>query len=154
MAALVDGLLVLAAMLFVKHLAADGPLQTRYHLLNKGRLLHPGGLAHAGVHVGLSAVCLALWFVSFAPAGFALQHAIIAFLLLLAIEFVLHYTIDYTKCRLDAHLQLSTTEVDDLGQRRTTIHGSAFFIAFLSDQTAHSLTYIGMLAVLHQFVTA
>lgn len=152
MEALVQGLLALGALLFAKHLLADGPLQTPYHLANKGRLLHPGGLAHAGVHTALSALCFGVWHVLFAPASFGVAEALPVFAMLLALEFVLHYLIDFTKCQFDARFQLSTTVIADDGRRLTTIEGGAFFIAFLCDQTAHSLTYIGMLAVLAHHV--
>lgn len=152
MEALVQGLLALGAMLFAKHLVADGPLQTPYHLANKGRFLHPGGLAHAGVHTALSALCLGVWYLVFAPASFTPEHAAPVLGLLLAVEFVLHYVIDFAKCQFDARFRLSTTVIADDGRRLTTIEGGGFFIAFLCDQTAHSLTYIGMLAVLAHYV--
>jgi hypothetical protein len=40
-------LLVVLAMLQVKHVVCDHPLQSRYQLQNKGTYGHPGGILHA-----------------------------------------------------------------------------------------------------------
>lgn len=146
----IDSLMILAAMLFLKHLCADGPLQTSWQLANKGKLLHPGGFAHAGVHVALTGLCLALWYVAFASETLAASTAAELFALILAIEFVVHYLVDWTKCAFDARLELSHSEVGPDGQRRLVIQGGGFFYAFLADQTAHSLTYIAIIAVIGQ----
>ena len=49
--------------LIVKHYAADFLLQTDYQYINKGKLLHPGGLLHAGVTIAATAVVLLLFHV-------------------------------------------------------------------------------------------
>ena len=56
-----DTLMALAALLFIKHLAADGPLQTSYQVRYKGDFLHPGGLLHSSIHAFLTIVCLFAW---------------------------------------------------------------------------------------------
>lgn len=148
----IDSLMILAAMLFMKHLFADGPLQTPYHLANKGKFLHPGGFAHAGVHAGLSAICLVVWAALIAPLSADVTRVATLVLALFVVEFVIHYMIDYTKCAFDSRYNLSTVEVGADGRRRLTIEGGAFFYAFLADQTAHSLTYIGMIACVARLV--
>lgn len=147
---LVESLLVLTAMLFVKHFLADGPLQTPYQLAGKSKLLHPGGLAHAGIHAGLTGLCLAFWAALLAPAGVDLFGLFgFAALVLLPLEFVVHYLIDYAKCAVDALGRWSTTEIRPDGARLIVIEKcDAYFIAFLVDQLAHAITLIGLVALL------
>ena len=56
-----SSIFALGALLFLKHFLGDGPLQTSWQVRNKGRLGHPAGLTHAGIHVLGSAGALALW---------------------------------------------------------------------------------------------
>lgn len=135
--------MVLGAMLFVKHLLADGPLQTDYQVANKGRFLHVGGLAHAGTHILGTAICFVAWQFLCAPAT-----AAIVLIGVLAAEFVLHYAIDYAKCRVDREGNWSEAQVGPDGRRVLVIRDKMFFTVFLADQMAHSLTYVAMLYVL------
>lgn len=134
----IESLAALAAALFVKHLLADGPLQTPYQLANKGRFLHPGGLLHSGLHVGFTGVVLLLWG---ALVGRLSDVAALLSFILIA-EFVIHYTTDWLKCRADTHFAWSCTEITADGAKRFYITDSMYFIAFLMDQTVHSLTYV------------
>jgi hypothetical protein len=119
-------LTVLAALaLFqVKHLLADFVLQTEGMVRDKARYGARGGLAHAGVHVALSAPVL-VW----------LAPGLWIVLAVLAAEFVLHYHIDWAKARLSRRWP-------DGPETRLywAFHGI--------DQALHQLTYIGILLVL------
>ena len=132
--------MVLAALLFVKHLFADGPLQTRYQLRYKGDFLHPGGLLHAFIHVFLTLVCFVIWF-----AGYEIPIEREALLLLVAIvilEFVTHYMADWLKVQADRRFRWSKVKVEEDGSVALVILSSNYFVAFLADQTVHSLTYV------------
>lgn len=132
-----NALMILAALLVVKHFIADGPLQTDYQVRHKGVWGHPGGLLHAGAHVGLSAVCFALWGALVDP-----PVSVSFVLFLLAGEFVVHYLIDYSKCRIDSKFGWSSRGGDDA---YVTVHDKAFFFSFLADQALHQLTYVAMI---------
>ena len=69
--------------------------------------------------------------------------------ILLPLEFVVHYLIDYTKCVVEARYRWATTEVRPDGARLIVIeHADAYFIAFLVDQLAHAMTLIGLVSIL------
>ena len=137
-----EPLMVLAALLFVKHLFADGPLQTRYQLRHKGDFLHPGGLLHTFIHVALTVFCFVLWFAYYDlgidRAALLLLTAIVVF------EFVTHYMADWLKVQADRRFKWSTVRVAEDGSVTVEIHSSAYFVAFLTDQTVHSLTYVAI----------
>lgn len=115
-------LLALLLGLQLKHLAADFVLQTRYMLAGKGRYGHPGGLAHAGLHGGLSVVVLAV-------AGVpAMSVAVIAL-----VEALAHYHIDWSKARWTAGQALTSAQPQ-------------FWIAIGIDQCLHQVTYLLMVA--------
>lgn len=137
----IASLMVLAAMLFVKHLIADGPLQTRYQVANKGRFLHPGGLLHAGTHAALTALCLAIWA---GASGVDASAAAPLFAGVVGLEFVVHYLVDWTKCQTERRFDWSARATDPSGRPVLQIYSPMYFIAFLADQTAHSLTYVGI----------
>lgn len=107
----------------LKHLAADYLLQTPFMLTGKGRYGHPGGVAHAAIHGGLSAVLLLL-------AG--LGAGLIAGLVLA--EVVLHYHLDWGKEQWLRRHALTTAE-------------PRFWMALGVDQFLHQLTYLAMLAL-------
>lgn len=136
-------LMVLAALLFVKHLIADGPLQTRYQVINKGKFMHPGGLIHAGVHVALTGVCLALWAALFGVRSEDLSGGYAIFAVVLIAEYIVHYCVDWSKCRLDSRFRWSSVAAGSQGEY-LCIHDVKFFYAFLADQTMHSLTYVAI----------
>ena len=152
----IESFAILLALLFVKHFAADGPLQTPYQLANKGVWMHPGGLLHAGAHTGLSALAITVWGLLFAPAqaDFLTLMAVLAdaawgLLQSKPFEFVAHYLVDYAKCAYDARGKLSRLEIGADGVKRLVIDRTdAYFIAFLADQLMHALTMIAMVVIL------
>jgi hypothetical protein len=117
-------LLVVLAILQVKHAICDYPLQTLYQLQNKGSYGHPGGIIHAGLHViGTATVFLAV------TPTFWLGVAI------LAGEFVFHYHVDWAKDRwIRKH---GYTAVD-----------RQFWWAIGFDQLLHHLSYLAIAAIL------
>ena len=114
-------------MLFVglelKHLVADYFLQPGCMLAGKGNFAMPGGYAHAGVHVALSAVVLLL-------AGVSLP----TMALLVAAEFVVHYLLDYSKISYSRGVHVDTNP-----RRFWALHGI--------DQFGHQLTYAVIILV-------
>ena len=133
-------LMALAVMLFLKHLLADGPLQTSYQVKHKGTFLHPAGLMHAFIHAALTVVCLIAWATYYAiDLGFVTLLLIAA---LAAAEFVIHYFADFAKVQVDRRFKWSRMEITENGEAALVIVDNQFFIAFLVDQTIHSLTYI------------
>ena len=148
--AVIHDFMVLAALLFVKHLLADGPLQTRYQLANKGRLLHPGGLLHAGIHAGFTGICLLVW-LWMTPLTLDWATAS-GFGGLLVVEFVVHYAADFTKVRLDRKFAWSSVEVGEGGDAALRITSSFYFFSFLADQTIHSLTYLWIIYAVSDLV--
>jgi len=132
--------MALAVMLFLKHLLADGPLQTTYQVKHKGTFLHPAGLLHAFIHSGLTVLCLIAWAIVYSvELGFAPLLLIGA---MAASEFVIHYLADFAKVQVDRRFKWSRVEVNENGEAALVIIDNQFFIAFLVDQTIHSLTYI------------
>lgn len=103
-----------------KHFIADYLLQFDWMVAEKGDLRKLGGYAHAGTHVIGSAIVLFL-------AGIR-PSAIIA---LLIAEFVIHYTLDYSKVRYSKDVTL-----DQSPQKYFALHGL--------DQYFHHLTYLAM----------
>lgn len=145
--ALTHSLLILLALLFVKHFFADGPLQTSKQVANKGKWLHPDGFAHAGTHAALSGVCILLWSALFSSEISAGGLAALLGALLPA-EFVVHYMIDFSKCALERNTDWSHVETGADGKRRLVIESDRFFFSFLLDQLGHALTYVAMVALL------
>lgn len=137
-------LMALAAMLFVKHLLADGPLQSDNQVRHKGDFLHPAGLLHSSIHALLTVVCLLAWIWTHA-VPLLLEPVPLAVIVATG-EFVVHYTTDLTKVRIDRRFNWSRIEVGEDGQVSLRITSNKFFIAFLADQTVHSLTYLAIVA--------
>ena len=118
------GMVLLALTLFAaKHFIADFALQTEGMVRGKRVYGHPGGLAHAGVHMLGSLPALAV--IGLAP---------VAMLLLVVAEGVVHYHIDWGKEGL-AH-QLGANPQNRL-----------FWFLIGADQFLHYLTYIGMIVI-------
>ncbi|MBI1362953.1 MAG: DUF3307 domain-containing protein [Proteobacteria bacterium] len=129
-------------LLALKHFVADGPLQTAYMYVNKGKFLHPGGLIHAGLH-GLGTL-LAL-----VIAGAVVDHLFLtAFLLLALADFVIHYFVDMTKVRLTKKYGWSGMGKAADGSACLQIYNNAFFVALMADQCLHFATYVVILAVI------
>lgn len=112
------------ALLQLKHLFADFFWQTTWMVENKGRYGHPGGLAHAGVHAGLSALVLCLF-----PVSWGLLLAVCA------AEFVIHYHVDWSK---ELAVRMSGTSPSE----------KKFWDITGADQALHHATYLGMVAIL------
>lgn len=142
-----DAILFLATLLICKHFLADGPLQSQYQLANKGQFLHWGGLLHAATHAGLTALCLALSIGIFS-GGLAKLNAMAATIwFIVSLEFCVHYTIDWVKCRLEKTGGWSESTRSESGQRQLLIKNDRFFHAFLADQMLHSLTYVAVIFI-------
>lgn len=112
--------LILLILLTVKHLIADFVLQSSYILKNRRFYGHPSGFLHVGIH--LVGTLLALVVVG-TPAF------LIA--MMLTVEGLVHYHVDWAKDNLTLKLRLSHA------QRR-------FWVALGVDQMLHQLTYIGL----------
>jgi hypothetical protein len=110
----------------IKHYVADYFLQPAWMLGGKGSLRHPGGYAHAGVHVGLSAIVL---LVAGTPA--------MTMGLLLAAEYLIHYALDYSKIHYSRGVHVDTNP-----RRFWALHGV--------DQLTHQLTYAAMIYIVLQ----
>lgn len=115
--------LVLLCAFQIKHMLADFYWQTQWMVGGKGRYGHPGGLAHAGLHVALSAVILALAGV---PAG--------GLAALLAGELAVHYHTDWAKEQALRRRGLGPTD-------------KAYWGLTGLDQFIHQMTYLAMIAL-------
>ncbi|WP_264211232.1 DUF3307 domain-containing protein [Leisingera thetidis] len=116
----VGSVLLLLCALQVKHLFADFFLQTPKMLSGRCAYVHVGRAQHAGVHVIGSALVFALFG---APAVFIL--------VLGALEWVVHFHIDFGKARFSERRKLNPQQ-------------AMFWQAMGSDQALHQLTYIAM----------
>ncbi len=113
-------ILVLLFLLQAKHLFADFYLQTPKMLRDRGVYLHVGRLQHAGLHAVGSLVAFVL-----------VGVPIVTALVIAAIEWVVHFHIDWGKGRWSDH----------------TGHGpdqAGYWRAFGVDQALHQWTYILM----------
>jgi len=116
----VGTLLLLFCLLQIKHMFADFYLQTPRMLSGRGAYWHIGRAQHAGVHVVGSVLV------------FAVIGAPVAFILgLVALEWLLHYHIDYWKGQ---HCQRKALDPSK----------AAFWRATGADQAMHQLTYVAM----------
>lgn len=115
--------LVFVACLQIKHFVCDGPLQTLAMVKAKGFYGRKLGVFHALIHgVGTSLVVL-MFGTPLALAG-----------LLVVLDILLHYHIDYSKERL-------------VRQQGWTVNDNYFWWALTADQVLHHLTYL-LLALL------
>jgi hypothetical protein len=125
------GLVLLALTLFAaKHCVADFVLQTDWMFRGKGIYGHPGGLAHAGLHMlaSLPALALLAWGLGLTPAP-----ALAAIGILTLAEGIVHYHIDWSKEALARHLD-------------ATPDTRRFWVLIGADQLLHTLTYIALTA--------
>lgn len=104
----------------IKHFVADYLLQFDWMVAEKGDLRKFGGYAHAGLHVVGSLMVLLL----------ASVH-IVTILWLIGAEFVIHYTLDFTKIYYSKDVNL-----EESPQKYFALHGF--------DQFLHHATYIVM----------
>lgn len=120
--------LYLLAALSVKHFLIDFVFQGPWMYLNKGKWMHPGGLAHAGLHAWATLAIVA-------PT-----HTPMMYWIFLG-EFVIHYLMDYTKVNINKHY----------GWGANT--HSEFWILLGVDQLVHTMTYVAIFGiVMEQFV--
>lgn len=115
--------LIVLVLLFTKHFIVDFPLQVPWHYQNKGIYGHCGGLSHSGLH-GLATFFVLVFFVG--P-----QKAVnLAFL-----DGFIHYHIDWAKVNINHRFDLKP----DNSEKYWWLLGL--------DQFLHSLTYVGMIAL-------
>jgi hypothetical protein len=115
---------VMMAMLIwlqVKHYIADYVLQPGWMIAGKGNLLKRGGYIHAGIHV-LGSV----------PAYLIAGLGALPIVILVVVEFITHYLIDFIKAGLSCR-----TDAGPSTQSFWALHGA--------DQLAHQLTYAGLI---------
>src|SRR3954454_14721524 len=105
----------------VKHFVVDYLLQPGWVLRGKGDLRQPGGYVHAGVHA-----------LGSLPAFFIAGLGIAEIAAFAAAEFVIHYTIDYSKARLARN-------------SKSGPNTRAFWAIHGADQLMHQLTYAGLI---------
>jgi hypothetical protein len=117
----IQEVVLLLALLGLKHFIIDFPLQKEYQWKNKGTYGHPGGLVHAGLH-GIGTFIVLSFFLS--PAGT---------LFLSLFDSVAHYHIDWAKMRLNDKFKWGPTTHE---QFRT-------LVGF--DQFLHWLTYVAII---------
>jgi hypothetical protein len=122
-----DQILLLLVLLALKHFIADGPLQTAYQYENKGRLDHPGGILHAGIHGALTTLCV----MTVDPT---------MSLILGCLDFSVHFYIDYFKVNLTKSYGWSK-QVDCDGRKRIQVTSDWYFYALILDQSLHFMTY-------------
>ena len=123
----------LFALLQIKHFVCDFLYQPAYMWKNKGTFGHWGGLAHSGFHAFATLIIL-----GFLPQPHHLPPGEISYLVLalVAVEFVIHYLVDWSKMNINAHF----------GWGATT--HSQFWIFLGVDQLAHQLTYCGIVYIM------
>lgn len=120
-------LILLSLALFeAKHFICDFVLQTAYLFRNKGIYGHRAGFIHAGIHVAGSL-----------PALLVLSNNASLILAILAVEFLVHYHVDWLKLWIDRRAHLS-------------IDRTSYWIVFGADQLVHQLTYVTFLGLLAQ----
>lgn len=110
----------------IKHFICDFPLQAHpYMYKNKGTYGHPGGIAHALIH-GFGTMFLGIIF----GLPFTLWG------MLVILDFVVHYHIDWAKMKLNNHYGW------------TPLTSEKFWILLGVDQLLHQLTYIWFIQII------
>lgn len=123
----VGGAVSLMAFFLMKHLVVDFFLQPPYMWKNKGKLLHPGGWLHAGLH-GLTTILL-LFMVG--DAGVFTQYlGQVTFLA--AVETLAHFFTDFAKVKI----------LNRTGWKPDT--SPRFWYLLGVDQFLHQMVYAGM----------
>lgn len=120
MPATINTVLLLIVLLQIKHMFADFFLQTPKMLSGRGEYWHMGRAQHAGVHVLGSIIAFVI---IGAPVLFTV--------LIVAIEWVIHFNIDFFKGRYNDEKELNPSQ-------------ALFWFAFGVDQALHQLTYVAM----------
>lgn len=114
-------ILALLVLLQIKHWYADFKIQTYMQTVKKGVWLDPIGISHTTDHIKATAVVLTIfWFIH--------PVSIWSLLLVVALEGICHYFIDYTKVKY--------------GCKDNT--KPLFWNQFGLDQMAHQLSYLAI----------
>ncbi|MCL7466793.1 DUF3307 domain-containing protein [Phaeovulum sp. NW3] len=116
-------ILILLSLLQVKHLLADFVWQSDWMVRNKVHYGHAGGIAHAGMHAGLSLLVL-----------LAVDEPFALALTVAALEGVVHYHIDYARCKA-------------AGRWVPAPSSQGFWVLMGADQLLHQLTYLVLAAL-------
>jgi hypothetical protein len=104
-------------LLFIKHFICDFPLQANPWLYrNKGTYMHPGGIAHAGIHALGTLLVLAPFIGSLS-------------MLYAALDMLAHYHIDWAKMNISKRYDLQPN------------NSERFWILLGFDQLLHHITY-------------
>ena len=111
---------VLISALLIKHYLADFVFQPQWMLKGKGSLTAPGGYAHAALHAAGSGLILGMAGLAATPIA-----------MVMATEFIVHYTIDFAKDRITAY-----SSADSSPYLYWQLHGF--------DQLAHQMTYVAI----------
>ena len=116
---------ILGALIFLhfKHFLCDFPFQSDYQVRSKRVYGHPGGIFHAGLHA-----------LATTPVFYLLRPSLAFAIAIVAVEFLLHYHIDWAKENILAKWNWH------LGDRE-------YWSTFGFDQMLHNLTYVGIIAV-------
>ena len=112
--------LFLLTGLVAKHLVADYTLQSAWMIKGKGSVFQLGGYLHAGIHAVGTVIVFML---------FTIPTALLW--ILVAVEFVVHYAIDFAKRNFGDHL----SSIDN---------PRVFWMINGFDQLLHHLTYIAL----------
>lgn len=110
-------------ILVIKHFVVDFVLQPKWMWANKGTYGHEGGLAHSILHAVASFGCIAV----------CLQDNIQLVFAACAVEFLLHYHIDWAKMNINSKMGWTAQE------------NPQFWMLLGLDQLAHYLTYVWMI---------
>lgn len=106
--------------LFIKHFICDFPLQANpWMYRNKGTYLHPGGIAHAGLH-GIGTLIVLAPFIGSVTFIYAL------------VDMIVHYHIDWAKMNVARRHDLQPN------------NSEWFWILLGFDQLLHHLTYFAL----------
>ncbi len=104
-------------LLFIKHFVCDFPLQANpWMYRNKGIYMHPGGIAHAGIHA-LGTLLVLAPFIGSASVFYAI------------IDMLVHYHIDWAKMNVSKRYDLQPN------------NSERFWILLGFDQLLHHITY-------------
>ena len=104
-------------LLFIKHFICDFPLQANpWMYRNKGTYMHPGGIAHAGLH-GLGTLMVLVPFIG----SLSMLYA--------AIDMLVHYHVDWAKMNVSKRYDLQPN------------NSERFWILLGFDQLLHHITY-------------
>lgn len=110
--------LIVICLLQVKHMICDGPLQTLRMVQEKSTYGKLHGLLHGLIHVVGTAIILLLFGVSTGTIA-----------ILLVLEFLLHYHIDYIKENIVKAMKWKTSD-------------GPYWWAITTDQGLHHMSYV------------